>query len=133
MLGSGMYVVGWLLICGARNHGMIILGRVIDGVSKGMLGTTCEIMMDEFSDRSKRGFLLATIGAMFGFGNALIYGLGTIFDWRLTAGISAILPLITLVIFYLLPESAIWLVRKNRLREAKDSLNWSYGPGYEMQ
>ncbi|PSN43338.1 hypothetical protein C0J52_14181 [Blattella germanica] len=133
MLSTGLFLVGWLFIAGAQNHIMLFIGRIIDGASKGIAAAICEVLIDEFSERSIRASISASLGVAYAIGAAIIYGFGTTSDWRLGPGIAAILSFITLIALFFLPETAVWLVRKRRLSEARCSLKWSYGSAKEVQ
>lgn len=52
--------------------------------------------------------------------------------WRVTLGLGALPAAIIFVLRYKLPETAIWLVRHGRFREAKQVASDMYGDGLDM-
>ena len=66
-------------------------------------------------------------------GSVVMYGLGSILDWRVTSGIAGLLPLSAIFAFYFLPESAVWLVKKYRMIEARRTLLWLHGQSEVLQ
>lgn len=53
--------------------------------------------------------------------------LGTFLQWRLIALISVAAPIISFLLLFFVPESPHWLIQKNRLPEAMQSLAWLRG------
>ena len=52
--------------------------------------------------------------------------------WRVTLGLGAVPALIILIIRHDLPETAVWLVRQGRFREAKQVATQMYGDRLDM-
>ncbi|KAG5881799.1 hypothetical protein JTB14_037095 [Gonioctena quinquepunctata] len=65
--------------------------------------------------------------ASYSFGILLVYALGSILSWRYVAGLSTILPITACLVFFLLPESPVWLIRHGKIEEAKIALTWLRG------
>lgn len=67
------------------------------------------------------------------FGILLVYVFGAFMEWNVVSGITAVLPLLSLAAFILLPESPVWLVRNNKIEEAEKALIWLRGGGVGIQ
>jgi len=52
--------------------------------------------------------------------------------WRVTLGLGAVPALVILIMRHDLPETAVWLVRQGRFREAKDVARKMYGDSLDM-
>ena len=52
--------------------------------------------------------------------------------WRVTLGLGAVPALVILIMRHDLPETAVWLVRHGRFREAKQAAMSMYGDGLDM-
>jgi MFS family permease len=74
-----------------------------------------------------RGMLSATGSFCVILGVFIVFLLGLFFQWRTIALYSCVLPLSAFVLLFLVPESPHWLIRKNRLEEAKRNLAWLRG------
>ena len=70
-----------------------------------------------------------TIGVIVVF---LLSGLGDEVIWRVTLGLGALPALVILLMRHDLPETAVWLVRKGRFREAKQVAQEMYGDPLTM-
>lgn len=66
-------------------------------------------------------FLTALVGFL------LQYSLGTLLPWRPLALLNGIVPVITVLLLCIIPETPIWYMTKNRPEEAKRSLAWLRG------
>lgn len=60
-------------------------------------------------------------------GISLVYLLGSITTWRLTAIICCSVPICTAIVICFVPETPYWLLAKNRKEEALKSLMWLRG------
>jgi hypothetical protein len=63
----------------------------------------------------------------------LISLIGTHVSWKMSAGLGTAIAFIELVGYSLLHESPVWLVRNNRISEAKKVFSWLWGPGKEVE
>ncbi|KAK9350301.1 hypothetical protein V1523DRAFT_436446 [Lipomyces doorenjongii] len=102
--------------------------RLLLGLGMGVKASTIPIYAAENSPAAIRGGLVMSwqmwtaFGIFLGFcANLAVYNVGAI-AWRLQVG-SAFIPAIPLVIgIYMCPESPRWCIKKNRFREAYNSL-----------
>lgn len=53
--------------------------------------------------------------------------MGTFLYWRTVALVNIAIPIIAILLLFIVPESPHWLVSKNRLMEARQSLAWLRG------
>ncbi|WP_211294396.1 MFS transporter [Compostimonas suwonensis] len=97
-------------------------------------------IMDAMS-KSKRELMGTRWQFMFGLGNALAAAVVTLLIltipspeavWRIALGIGAIPAAIILLLRFNLPETAIWLIRQGRFREAKVASQKLYGDSLDM-
>ncbi|XP_018567937.1 facilitated trehalose transporter Tret1-2 homolog [Anoplophora glabripennis] len=120
-------IVGWILIGLSRNHAVLLLGRLIAGISAGLTAAAGQVLIGEISEPHLRGMFSSVPFASYSFGILLIYALGTLLPWRYVAGLSIILPLASILAFFFLPESPVWLVRHDKIECAKKALTWLRG------
>lgn len=74
-----------------------------------------------------RGMLAATGTTCVITGIFVQFVLGAFLIWRTVALICILLPLVTIVALFFVPESPYWLLTKGRVDEARESLAWLRG------
>lgn len=60
-------------------------------------------------------------------GVCLQFIIGSFIQWRLVAALSAILPFMSFIAVFFVPESPYWLYSKKRVEDAHKSLQWLRG------
>lgn len=86
-----------------------------------------QVLIGEISEPYVRGIFSSVPFASYSFGILLVYAMGTAANWRMVAALSTILPVISALVFFFLPESPVWLTRQGRSSEATKSLTWLRG------
>jgi MFS family permease len=120
-------IVGWILIGLAPNHGVLLLGRLVAGLSAGLTAAAGQVLIGEVSEPQFRGMFSSVPFASYSFGILLVYALGSLLPWRYVAGLSTILPILSITIFFCLPESPVWLARNGKPERAREALLWLRG------
>ncbi|KAF5307093.1 hypothetical protein FQR65_LT07152 [Abscondita terminalis] len=118
---------GWIFITCSANHTLILVGRVLAGISVGLIAAPCQVYVAEVSDPKMRGMFSSIPFASYSFGILLVYLLGTAAHWRIVSGLSIILPTLAIIVFFFLPESPVWLVRKGHIEKASKACFWLRG------
>lgn len=121
------FIVGWTAIALASNLQLVLVGRFITGLSVGLLGPPASVYIGETSGPRYRGFLLAGVSLAIAAGILISHILGTFLNWKLTASICGVFPVISFVLMSLAPESPSWLLSKGQLEEASKSFQWLRG------
>lgn len=82
-----------------------------------------QVYIAEVADQSLRGMLVTWTSIFISLGILMVYLLGSLFpqDWQVVAGLCAVLPVISAVVAWLLPESPVWLAGRGRAVEAEAS------------
>jgi Sugar (and other) transporter. len=86
-----------------------------------------QVLIGEISEPKLRGFFGSTPSASYALGILIVYGMSSMYDWRIVAGLGAILPVTAFIFLCFLPESPTWYINKNRIDEARKSLIWLRG------
>lgn len=124
--------IGWLIIGFSKSVITILIGRVVCGISVGLMAVPAQVLVGEMAYPSLRGFLLIGSFASYCLGILLVYALGASFNWDIVAFSGVVLPIIAFIALCLVPESPAWLVRRKRDEEAKKALLWLRGGDIEQ-
>ena len=120
-------MIGWITIALANSHLAILLGRVIAGISVGIIGAPAQVLLAEIAEPHLRGLLIGVPFVAYSCGILIVYWLGTMFTWRTVAWLSLVLPAFSMVAIYLTVESPIWLARNGHFDRASRALSWLRG------
>ncbi|KAL1968419.1 hypothetical protein VTN77DRAFT_1948 [Rasamsonia byssochlamydoides] len=128
MIGCIVWIVGSTLICAAQNIGMLIVGRIINGLAVGVESAQVPVYISEISPPSKRGRFVGiqqwaitwgilimyyiSYGCSF-IGGQYSYNYSTA-AWRIPWGLQMLPAVFLFIAMIFLPESPRWLARKDR-------------------
>ncbi|XP_035459301.2 facilitated trehalose transporter Tret1 isoform X1 [Spodoptera frugiperda] len=115
-------IFGWLMLAFAQNVPMLYIGRLMIGFGSGMVGAPARVYTCEVSQPHLRGMLgaLASVGVSTGV--LIQYVIGSVTSWNILAGISATIPILSLLGMLLLPETPNYLLQQNKRERAESSL-----------
>ncbi|KAK4875504.1 hypothetical protein RN001_011926 [Aquatica leii] len=116
--------IAWIIVACAQSYEIMLLGRFTAGVASGIGVVVGQVYFTEVCRPNIRGILSAGPFISYSIGILIVYALGAVLPWRLVAGLSTAPGIIAFIIYSLLPESHIWLVKQNRTEEAIKSLTW---------
>ncbi|KAI5861214.1 general substrate transporter [Durotheca rogersii] len=135
-IGAVIWVIGSILVCASQNIPMLIVGRIINGLSVGICSAQVPVYISEISPPSKRGRLIGMqqwaitwgIAIMFFlcYGSSFIRGAAA---FRLPWGLQMIPAIILFFGLLILPESPRWLAKHDRWEEAHEVLVLVHGKG----
>ncbi|KAI2606478.1 general substrate transporter [Hypoxylon fragiforme] len=135
-IGAIIWIVGSIIITASQNIPMLIVGRIINGLSVGVCSAQVPVYISELSPPSMRGRLIGMqqwaitwgIAIMFFlcYGSSFINGAAA---FRLPWGLQMIPAILLFFGLMVLPESPRWLAKHDRWEEAKDVLVLVHGKG----
>ncbi|OBZ88450.1 High-affinity glucose transporter [Choanephora cucurbitarum] len=136
IIGTGVFMVGAALQCGADGYAMMVVGRAVAGLGIGCISMIVPLYQSELAPKEIRGRLIALQQLMCTAGIMVAFWVGVGTDpldsdaqWRIPLGVQ-IAPAI--VLFFgamFLPYSPRWLVSKGRNAEALEVLARLHGNG----
>lgn len=124
------FTLGWILLIWAQNLAMMIVGRIILGVSGGAFCVTAPLYTGEIAENDIRGSLGSYFQLMVTVGILFVYAVGAGVNVFWLSIICGIIPLIFGVIFFFMPETPLYLVSKGREEDAIKSLQFLRGKQY---
>ncbi|KAF1981599.1 general substrate transporter [Aulographum hederae CBS 113979] len=136
MIGCVIWVIGSIIVSASQNIGMLIAGRIINGMCVGICSAQVPVYISEIAPPSKRGRLVGmqqwaiTWGIMIMFyisyGSSFIKGTAA---FRLPWGLQMIPAILLFFAMFFLPESPRWLASKDRWQDCRDVLTLVHGKG----
>ncbi|MCJ1227037.1 hypothetical protein MMC12_003692 [Toensbergia leucococca] len=136
MIGSVLWVIGSILISASQNIGMLIVGRIINGLCVGICSAQVPVYISELAPPSKRGRLVGAqqwaitwgILIMFYISYGCSFAKGTE-AFRIPWALQMIPAIILFFGMIFLPESPRWLARQDRWEDCHAVLTLVHGHG----
>ncbi|KAI9835537.1 MAG: hypothetical protein M1819_001988 [Sarea resinae] len=131
LIADALFVIGAIWQAVATSVWGMIVGRSIIGLAIGAASLVAPLYISELSPSPFRGRLV-TVSCLFITGGQVVaYIVGfllsrTAHGWRLMVGVSAIPAGVQFALLALLPETPRWLVKANRVDEARQVLEKVY-------
>ncbi|KAL5384886.1 hypothetical protein PMIN06_010341 [Paraphaeosphaeria minitans] len=130
LVAAILTLVGEILQCTSFSLAQFIVGRFVLGWGVGMLSTTVPVWQSECASAANRGKHVVLDGCFISLGYTLEAWINLGFfeqdnlplQWRLPLAIPCVISMVLIASVLFIPESPRWLVNKNRVQEAKESL-----------
>ncbi|XP_050463966.1 facilitated trehalose transporter Tret1 isoform X2 [Cataglyphis hispanica] len=128
------FTIGWLLIILSNSVLMFYFGRFITGVSSGAFCVAAPLYTSEIAESEIRGTLGSYFQLMLTIGILISYILGTVLKNMITLSIiSGIVPLIFFAVFFFMPETPVYYLKKGNEEAARKSLTRLRGNQYDIE
>ncbi|XP_028028992.1 facilitated trehalose transporter Tret1-2 homolog [Bombyx mandarina] len=126
-------LLGWLLIYAGNTVPVLLMGRLLGGMSAGATVSLGAIVIGEYSSPKYRGMFLTLKTASVCLGGMFVHILGHFYDWR-TIAMQAMTPyIISLAIIWTWPESPAWLASKQNYEKCEKNFYYLRGNAAEAQ
>lgn len=119
--------IAWLLFYVSTQVWHIMVALCIAGLMGGILEAPVLTYVAEISQPHLRGMLSSTASMGVLVGMVIQFLFGTLMKWRTVALVSMAFPILSILLLFIVPESPNWLIMKNRLDDAQQSLAWLRG------
>ncbi|XP_023310089.1 facilitated trehalose transporter Tret1-like [Anoplophora glabripennis] len=123
------FFAGWIMVAFCKSAVLLYMARFLAGVADGWAFTAVPMYIGEIADPRIRGLLGSGVSVTWIFGILLINVIGSYLSVTVTALVSSLLPVLTLVTFIWMPESPYYLLMRGKTNEAKKSLQILRGLG----
>lgn len=128
------FTIGWLLIIFSNSMVMFYFGRFITGVSGGAFCVAAPLYTSEIAESEIRGTLGSYFQLMLTIGILFSYVLGTILEnMKILSIISGIVPLVFFAVFFFMPETPVYYLKKGNEEAARKSLARLRGDQYDIE
>lgn len=104
-----------------------MIGRVLQGLSYGMLMPVRSVVIGEYTSPVNRGAFLATISLSLAFGIFFVHLIGSFLSWQWTALICSFFSYLSLLMTLYCPESPSYLIMKRKYHECKKAFRYLRG------
>ncbi|KAK5646899.1 hypothetical protein RI129_005363 [Pyrocoelia pectoralis] len=121
------YVFCWVAYYFSTKIWHLYLVLMAMGLFSGLVEGPFNTYVSEITQPHLRGALAISGSMSVILGYFLQFLFGTLFKWRTCALVSCAFPLVTFLLFFLIPESPYWLVSNNKLWNARKALAWLRG------
>ncbi|KAM7315621.1 facilitated trehalose transporter Tret1-like [Ixodes scapularis] len=122
LFSMGVIITGWICIFAGTVPGVLFTGRLITGVTMGLVSISCPLFVSEVSPKNIRGLLNSLCAMAFSLGILMSYVLGKwlAYDWLAVASI--VPAVLTALILPWLAESPRWLLQVGHREAARLAL-----------
>lgn len=133
-----MFIVGGAMQTGAHSLWLMIVGRFIMGWGVGLASLVAPLYLSELAPTRFRGRLVIMNVMAITIGQLVAYGIGAGLahvrnGWRILVGLSLVPSTLQMVLFLYMPETPRFLIRENRLLEARKVLSQVYNGAGELE
>ncbi|KAK5856558.1 hypothetical protein PBY51_008145 [Eleginops maclovinus] len=125
--------IGYLLMGGASDIWMLLLGRCLTGVAGGMTAASIPVYISEISHKRLRGAMGSCPQITAVTGALVLYALGLVLPWRWLAVMGGVPALLMVVLLAFMPRSPRRLIKLGREQQAEKALQWLRGKHYDTQ
>ncbi|XP_010793210.1 solute carrier family 2, facilitated glucose transporter member 6 [Notothenia coriiceps] len=133
MVSAVPSTIGYLLMGGASDIWMLLLGRFLTGVAGGMTAGSIPVYISEISHKKVRGAMGSCPQITSVTGALALYALGLVLRWRWLAVAGGVPALLMIVLLVFMPSSPRRLIKLGREQQAEKALRWLRGEHYDTQ
>ncbi|XP_048000525.1 sugar transporter ERD6-like 1 [Leguminivora glycinivorella] len=120
-------MVGWIVMILATSSEALLIGRILHGMSMGMMLPLRSVLIGEYTSPHNRGGFLTTIALAQCFGILFVHLVGSILSFQLTALISLFFSFISILMTIYSPESPSWLATQGQYDKCRKVFIWLRG------
>ena len=125
--------IGWIIIYFATNYEILLVAQCVRGLGIGISFPTTAMYLSEISLIRYRGILSTMNTVVMNSCVVVSLMMASALTFENLILVSALPPVIFVLMLILLQESPFWLVKKERVEEAENALLALRGPQYEIK
>ncbi|XP_013139502.1 PREDICTED: facilitated trehalose transporter Tret1-like [Papilio polytes] len=116
------HIIAWILMYFSWDLPSLFMANALLGLGTGIMEAPINAYVGEISEPSIRGSLSTFTQLFLSLGTFAMYFLGAVVDWRSAAIISLAIPISSMALVLLVPETPVWLLSRGREKDALNSL-----------
>ncbi|XP_044732682.1 facilitated trehalose transporter Tret1-like [Chrysoperla carnea] len=116
------YLSSWLLIAYGKDIKTLLTAKFLVGIADGITYTILPMYVGEIAEDDIRGKLGNCMTVMFDSGSLFLYSVAPWISIQSMAQIGSIFPIILCILIIFMPETPYYLLMKEKIPEAKESL-----------
>lgn len=116
------FFTGWIMVAYCKSAVLLCTARFIAGIADGWAFTAVPMYIGEIANPKIRGLLGSGVSVTWILGILLINIIGSYLSVTVTALVSSLIPVLTLLTFMWMPESPYYLLMRDKPKAAKRSL-----------
>ncbi|XP_063630313.1 facilitated trehalose transporter Tret1-2 homolog [Cydia splendana] len=120
-------MLGWCTIILAHSYELLLIGRLLQGLSFGMFMPLRSIFIGECTSPRYRGGFLSTSTLAQTFGLLFVHLIGSLISYQMTALCSISFAIISLILAVISPESPSWLATRGQYDRCRKNFIWYRG------
>lgn len=124
LVTTPLMIIGWGIILYFKSFLALVVARLIQSLSIGIVFTVCPMYLGEIAYPKYRGAISGVFTLFWWFGYPYEFILGTLLQYTTFTYVTASTSLVFFAAFIWQPESPYFYLLKNDLEKAKQSLSW---------
>ncbi|XP_041984065.1 sugar transporter ERD6-like 7 [Aricia agestis] len=120
-------VIGWLCLYFGTNVPVLVIGRLLGGVSSSSTTSVGSVVLGEYTSPKHRGTFLNLKAATLCLGNLALHLIGQFLYWRTVTLIAIGSAAVALLIVLTWPESPSWFASVKRFKDCEKTFYWLRG------
>ncbi|XP_028044118.1 facilitated trehalose transporter Tret1-like isoform X2 [Bombyx mandarina] len=124
IMSSVFTICGWISFSLASTFPVLLIGKIVQGISVGIGTTMGCILVAEYSSPKYRGSFIAAMPPAMLIGGLIAHSFGLFYGWHDLSTILIFFSLPGLIVAVLSPESPSYLVVKGRYDECRKVFRW---------
>ncbi|XP_075238240.1 facilitated trehalose transporter Tret1-like [Lycorma delicatula] len=124
---TALHLFSWIVLGFAASAEVIYLARFIQGVAVAIVFTAVPMYVGEIAERTMRAALASSSEVFLALGYMLEYSIGPYVGYTILIFVSSIMPLVTFILFFCIPESPHFMLAKGNKNKAMKDLRWLRG------
>lgn len=118
------YLISWVILLAVKTESALMVSRFVGGLGASGLAINNPMYVGEISDANTKAGLGSLFILMYNFGVLYVYVFGVFVPYDVLNMAGLAVSVLFVVVWYFVPESPTYLVRRGRTDEARAALRW---------
>lgn len=127
IMAATPFILGWVVQAFANDVILLLVGRVLTGLSTGVFRSLGAIYLGEIANPINRPMFIFSLSISATSGILFIHLLGGYLSWRLSCFIICLPTVLGMCIQVYVKESPLWLIYKDKIEKGTQAFQWFRG------